>query len=362
MAIKLRKDKKFDVRVTLAIEGKLIELRRRGIESKGEARLVEEDLKAELLALKKRGWAKTITWIDAVVTFSEWKQKKNAHSTWASAMSVLKEHTNGWNERVIDSFNTVEIESLIENAYDEEATESKRKLLGYVRDVFKRQIQLGNLTVNPCGDISYRKSAEKELIAMSRPEITLLLKEAHRQNHLWYPIWRVVYELGLRSGEGLALRWTDVDFVTNRISINKSYCSKSKKIGPTKNRKTRTLVMNQLLVAFLKELKLATGNSEFVLPQLTEWKRGEAAETLRAFQRYLKIRETNFHSLRASFITHLLLHGVPVTKVQQMVGHADLKTTQRYVRLVAADLDGATDSLAITITDMGSAEVLPIFK
>lgn len=60
MAIKLRADKKFDVRVTLAIEGKLVELRRRGFASKGEARLAEEALKSELLLLKKRGWAKTI--------------------------------------------------------------------------------------------------------------------------------------------------------------------------------------------------------------------------------------------------------------------------------------------------------------
>lgn len=362
MAIKLRPDKKFDVRVTLAIEGKLVELRRRGVNSKGEARLIEEELMTSLLELKKRGWAKTITWANAVATYSEWRQKKYAHSTWASAMSVLKEHTTIWNERVIDSFTTVEIESVIENAYDEEANSSKSKLLGYIRDVFKRQIHLGNLNVNPCSDISYGKGAEKELIAMSRPEITLLLKEAHRQNHLWYPIWRIVYELGLRSGEGLALKWTDVDFVTNRISINKSYCSKSKKIGPTKNRKTRTLVMNQPLATFLKELKLSARDNEFVLPQLTEWKRGEAAETLRAFQRDLKIRETNFHSLRASFITHLLLHGISVTKVQQMVGHADLKTTQRYVRLVAADLDGATDSLAIELNDSETAEIIPIFK
>lgn len=362
MAIKTRVDKKFDVRVTMAIEGKLVELRRRGITSKGEARLAEEELRSELLALKKRGWAKTITWADAVATFSEWKQKKNAHSTWASAMSVLKEHTAIWNARLIDSFVTVEIESLVENAYVEGANASKSKLLSYIRDVFKRQIHVGNLKINPCSDLSYSKGAEKELIAMSRPEITLLLKEAHRQNHLWYPVWRVVYELGLRSGEGVALKWTDVDFETNRISINKSYCSKSKKIGPTKNRKTRTLVMNQPLAAFIKELKLAAGEREFVLPQLSEWKRGEAAETLRAFQRDLKIRETNFHSLRASFITHLLLHGTAVTKVQQMVGHSDLKTTQRYVRLVAADLDGATDSLAMNITDNESADVLPIFK
>ena len=197
---------------------------------------------------------------------------------------------------------------------------------------------------------------------MSQAEIQQLLQVALKHRHPWYPIWRVIYSLGLRSGEGLALKWSDVDFNSSRVSINKSYCSKSKEIGPTKNRKTRTLVMNQSLAIFLKELKLIANGNEFVLPQLTDWKRGEAAEILRAFQRDLGIRETNFHSLRASFITHLLLNGVAVTKVQVMVGHSDLKTTQRYIRLIASDLDGATDSIALELSDEVFAPILPIFK
>ena len=120
--------------------------------------------------------------------------------------------------------------------------------------------------------------------------------------------------------------------------------------------------MNHSLAIFLKALKISSQSSEFVLPQLTDWKRGEAAEILRTFQRDLKIRETNFHSLRASFITHLLLNGVAVTKVQAMVGHSDLKTTQRYIRMIASDLKGATDSIALEISEEKIAEILPIFK
>lgn len=216
--------------------------------------------------------------------------------------------------------------------------------------------------MNPCGDLSYSKGAEKALIAMNQQEVHLLLSKALAQGHLWYPIWRVMYELGLRSGEGLSLKWTDIDFTTQRVSINKSYCSKSKEIGPTKNRKTRTIPLNPALGEFLRALKLASSGCDYVLPQLTDWKRGEAAEILRTFQRDLGIRETNFHSLRASFITHLLIKGIPVTTVQAMVGHADLKTTQRYVRMVGSDLDGATDALAINLSVDNLAAVLPFFK
>ncbi len=264
--------------------------------------------------------------------------------------------------RPIDSFRTVEIESLIESAYDDEAMESKRKLLGYIKDVFKRQIHFGNLGANPCADLSYSKGAEKELIAMNQSEIHVLLDKARSFNHPWHSIWAVIYNLGLRSGEGLALKWTDIDFTTNRVSINKSYCSKLKKIGPTKSRKSRTVPMNSTLAAFLRELKLTGSDAEYVLPQLTDWKRGNAADILRTFQKELGIRQTNFHSLRASFITHLLLKRIPVHVVQAMVGHADLKTTQRYVRFVGSDLDGATDALASELSSKTSADILQIFK
>lgn len=346
MATEKNKNGKYDVRVTAMIKGKLVEKRMRGLLSKGEARHQTEVLKKELARLKELGWQHRLTWGDAKSEMYLRKKDKVAYSTLASMKSILDLHTDRWNSRTIDGFTTAEIEDLIEVNYKDGSLESKKKILNYIKSVFKRQIELGNLKTNPCGDLRYGKAPEKDLIAMSRQEVDLLLNEAVKNNHPWASVWRVVYELGLRSGEGLALKWSDIDFTSNRASINKSYCSKEKTIGPTKNRKVRTLPLNPGLVDFLKKLKDTGNNGDFVLPQFTEWKRGEAAETLRAFQNDLGIRTTNFHSLRASFITHLLLKGIAVTKVQHMVGHSDLKTTQRYVRLVASDLDGATDVLS----------------
>lgn len=349
MAIYTRPDGKFDVRVTKVIGKEIVERRKRGLNTKGEARRVEEELKAELVTLKQKGWSTLITWEKSLEEYYRISEKKDAYSTYKTKKSVLETHTSDWKERPIDSFGRIEIERRIETALREVA--SKKKILDYIRGVFRRQIELGVLTENPCRGISFGKIQEKALIAMTRDEIVLLLSEAKKQNHPWYPVWRVVYELGLRSGEGLALHWADVNFETGRVLVNKAYCSKSKQIGPTKSRKPRIVAINFQLMDCLKELKSDSDGSAFVLPQFSEWMRGEAAKTLRAFQVELNIRETNFHSLRASFITHLLLKGVPVTKVQSMVGHADLKTTQKYVRLVGSDIDGATDALGIDLED-----------
>ena len=101
----------------------------------------------------------------------------------------------------------------------------------------------------------------------------------------------------------------------------------------------------------MKELKLERGNEKTVLPQLKAWKHGEAAQELKSFQRDIGIKETDFKSLRASFITHLLLAGVPPTIVKEIVGHADLKTTNdHYVRLSGSDLKGATNPIDIDLS------------
>jgi len=73
--------------------------------------------------------------------------------------------------------------------------------------------------------------------------------------------------------------------------------------------------------------------------------RGEAAKELKQIQIRLGIPVSNFHSIRASFITHLILKNVNIATVQELVGHSDLKTTQAYIRLCGTDLKSSTNVL-----------------
>ena len=47
------------------------------------------------------------------------------------------------------------------------------------------------------------------------------------------------------------------------------------------------------------------------------------------------------HILRHTFCSHLSMRGAPVAAIQALAGHADLATTQRYMHLSPAAMEGA---------------------
>ncbi len=214
---------------------------------------------------------------------------------------------------------------------------------------------------NPAKGIKVKVPEAKQLV-LNRTEINLLLTEAFKQKSPWANHWSLALMTGMRNGELYALTWTDIDFENRVITVSKSWSVKNG-LGSTKNCKNRFIPISDELMIFLRRLRAKSETqSGYVLNRITEWNWGDQSRILKKFCTSIDITPVKFHDLRATFITQLLIKGVPLAKVMKIAGHATSKTTMRYLRPVAQDVNGAADALELSIPKPEDFEnVIPMF-
>lgn len=253
-----------------------------------------------------------------------------------------------WDDMFIDEIKPSDVHKVVFERASVTSSYTQRGLLKIVKRIFNLAIEEGVIVRNPAVGIRVR-CADANQAVLNRNEVEILLREAKRLEHRFFPHWTLALLTGMRSGELYSLRWTDVDLVSGKINITRAWTRYSGE-GPTKTAKNRIYPISKECRKFLEELKLRHArDSEFVLPRLWEWDQGDQAKVLKSFCGEIGITPVKFHDLRATFITQMLNNGVPLSKVMAIVGHSSLKTTQGYLRLSGKDIEGATEDLGITV-------------
>ena len=74
--------------------------------------------------------------------------------------------------------------------------------------------------------------------------------------------------------------------------------------------------------------------------------------------RAAKLKHRGVHVLRHSFCSHLAMRGAPTRAIQELAGHADIRTTQRYMHLSPAALDSAIRLLDVQLPGLQRGDIL----
>jgi site-specific recombinase XerD len=174
--------------------------------------------------------------------------------------------------------------------------------------------------------LPYRRPLPQPL---SLKETWLFLKAC---NPFHQAFFLCLYQAGMRSNEAKQLRWTDVDYERGIIRVW------------GKGGKQRRLPIPHSLRLALFQLDQ---KGEHVFPsRRTGRPITDVRKEIERAKKAAKItRKITPHQLRHSFATHLLETGADLRQIQELLGHAEVSTTQIYTQVDTGRLSSVTDML-----------------
>ncbi len=186
---------------------------------------------------------------------------------------------------------------------------------------------------NPAQNVSLMRQDEDTVEPLTEEELRRFIKAPDQR---YWAQWRdyviivLILDTGLRINEICALEKAEVDFKRKLITLP---------AAKNKNRKSRILPLSTETARLLKQL-VTESEQHFESGHVFTTNYGEplSEKTIqKAFDKYANKaklgRNVSPHVLRHNFATMAAENGMSVFHLQKLMGHADIKTTRKYVQL-----------------------------
>jgi integrase len=316
----------------------------------------EANKKAEELKVSLRKGMDISSHNDSFKTWANYWLTSKKGEVSADRYSTLESRSKVWidalNNAQISQIRPFELQSIlssisVKNPYTGKPM-AKKTIRGYVQvinAIFDFAVDNRVIDYNPANKLKISQNAApaKTRRALTEIERQRVMEFEHRAK----PSAMLMMLSGLRRGEATALRWNDIDFENNKISVTKSYNFKTKEFKSPKNGKSRVVSVPQILIDYLRTLPKV---SPFVLTNargqmMTEdsWKRlyqsymldmnieYEFGGSINKFANNINVPMliTPFtpHELRHTFCTIMFEADIDALTCKEQMGHADIQTT-----------------------------------
>ena len=163
-------------------------------------------------------------------------------------------------------------------------------------------------------------------------------------------------EAGLRLGEITALEWEDVDLTKRQLCVQRSEWHGH--VTTPKGGRLRYVPMTSRLTAALKAHRHLRGPRILSDVDGTPFTPKMVSDHVRRAARRAGLASRGVHVLRHTFCSHLAMRGAPARAIQELAGHQEIGTTQRYMHLTPAALDAAIRLLESPGVPSGRGDIL----
>ncbi len=227
-------------------------------------------------------------------------------------------------------------EWLIDLGSEKLSENSKRRLISAVRGFYKFLMFEGHLTKNPADDLVAPQKGVYLPRFLNRTEIETLLAAPDTSTETGLrdrAILELMYASGLRVSEAANLKIKDVDIESGIVTTT------------GKGNKTRRVPVGASAIEWLKtylavrrKIENVEVDNLFVTPAGSPVNRQSIYLSIAEYASKCGLEGVSPHTLRHSFATHLVQNNADIRSVQQMLGHADISTTQIYTHITDAHL------------------------
>ena len=345
-SIRKRKDGRWEGRFTAGrdpVTGKPIY---KNVLGKTQAE-VKDKLKVELEKVQRLDYirAEEITVGDWVEIWLQNYGKVTMHaSTYETYQSNLRIHVNPHiGKRKLCKLTSLDLQKffcyLLERGRIERKESAKQpkglsvKTVSNIRTMlysaFEKAIAEKLLQQNPCAGCKLPREQRREMKILHPEQIGRFFEEARNSGK--YEFYYTELMTGLRRGELLGLKWSDVNFREQTITVQRQILRVNGEVKeyPLKTKNAyRVLALPDQMAKMLMQMKMQS-NSPYIFPSPTGGAQ-DPDSILHMFHRILEragLEQIRFHDLRHTFATLALQNGVDYKTLSGMLGHYSVAFT-----------------------------------
>lgn len=210
---------------------------------------------------------------------------------------------------------------------------------------FVTAVKWGIMSKNPMAGVDAPRKTDTEVDVYDEVQAIVMLQKAYENEPYWfYVLSALAVTSGLRRGELLGLRWQDLDFDNNTLSVKQSLQRKKGEGVSPKDPKTkkskRTIAMPGDIMELLKKHKAK--QTKYRLSVVNKWKDHDlvfpgdfgkpmsidhVSHLFTEFIRTHKLPHVTLHGLRHTAASILINKGVHAKGISSRLGHSGIQIT-----------------------------------
>jgi integrase len=259
-------------------------------------------------------------------------------SSIAATESILKWHLVPiLGAKKLDEITNEQVQK-VKLALTHRSAKTVNNVLTMLSVLLKKAVEWGELDRLPCV-IKLVPNPKTTMGFYDFDEYERLLKTAERRGKDVQLMFLLGGDAGLRLGEIVALEWKDIDLRSRRLTVERS--DWRGQVNAPKGGRSRNVPLTKRLTDALRANRSLRSERVLSLNDGSPITRDRVIKAIRGAERAAGVHEAGVHVLRHTFASHLAMKGAAARAIQEVAGHADLSTTQRYMHLSPAATEEA---------------------